>query len=626
MSEGIHGPVRRKPVPDFAYGYPPDPSSRARPAPSPLQPYPAPPPAHTPPPPYPGLRSHRSAVDLRPGSAAAPSGHPAVLRPGPVHVQTEPGPTPSWLAPPPSSPHEVRRVKSSSELSLGAASHDTGASSASGASRFKAALGEAQYFASGLVSHPAESTKHFTVIRHCGALVWYRGPTTSVSISILSDQPLPEDRTVWLQEKGFSGNMGMSVKALVGSKGNWIDVTPAVKAGVQHIPEADERSIQRDIKRFGKRATGRLATHVLRETHVIRIPAAATDGYFRLVLCCGEGSKKVLCGSPVLRIASTSTDAAVVRGASLSTMPLELGVKVATTVGQRVARTYAGVAGAVIENRARRVAPLVAARRVGNAAFKGYQNAGLDAAVQESWRQNRATGYSPLMTGGGGGVMEEISIIGSDAGPDAPFPLPFEAKVVRGSGLASAELGIPTANLSGAPETVKVRLSGVFAAWVGVIPGSGAEDISYDWHEAIVTIAPLRSALPGVAMSNAVVAHILYDFDNASLVGARLKVVLMGYVHPAMPGATAEALLEEHARDVMTTTASLSREAWGPEEALAKVRAARSERSFTDRLGDVTGRVQQQVDRIPLHWAGVRSESGLLRDQAYGKGGMWIPR
>lgn len=522
---------------------------------------------------------------------------------------------------------QVRRVKSSSALSITTTSPTQDSEDTlrpKTPSRFKSALDEAQYFATGLVSHPVESTRHYSVIRHCHALVWYRGPSTSVSITILSDEPLAADRTLWLQDKGYSGNVGMALKAMVGTKGSWIDVTPVTKAAPSHLPEAEERSIQRDIRRFEKKATGRLKGHVARETHVVRIPATATDGYFRLVVCSGEGGKKTLCGSPVFRIASTSTDAAIVRGASLSTMPLELGVKVATTVGHRVARTYAGVAGAVVENRAKKFAHTEVIKKAGQSAFQKYHTSGVGAMVDERWQKNKRVDYDPLFAGA---LLEEpVSVIGSDAGPDAPLPLKFEGKVVKGNGHSAAELGIPTANLADVPDAIRTRLNGVFVAWARVRPRKGLEDVSPEWHEAIVTIAPLRTASPGVIMHNVVVAHIIHDFEGISLVGARLKILLMGYLHPVVSSVDHETAILEHARDVMTTIASLAREEWAAEETAARIKGTRSERTVSDRLDDATGKVAQQVGRIPLHWAGVRSEAGTMRDQIYGRGGMWIPR
>lgn len=542
-------------------------------------------------------------------------------------------------------PEHLRRVKSSSALSQQSLPKDE--------SRWKAALGEATYFAGGLISHPAESNKHFTVIRHSHALVWYRGPSTCLPITVLSDAPLPATRTLWMQQKGYSGNMGMSLKTLMGSgTDGWINVTPATRAAVEHIPANDERGIQRDLKRFAKTAasSSKLRNHVPRETHMVRIPAAAEDGYFRLVMCEGaEPGKKVLVGSPVFRLASTSTDASVVRGASLSTMPMEMGIRVASTVANTVVKKYTGVAGAVVDSGRKRLTPgnLV----VKAAATRAYQQSGLQDKVKESWQKGSKDGgrYDRIIRES---MYKPVAVIGDDeAGPEAPFPVPFSGRVVAGSGISGAEFGVPTANLADvSDESVKMRMPGVFAAWARVVPRPGLDGVSHAWHEAIVTVAPLRHATPGVVRKNKVAVHLLHDFAGATFLDAQVKVMLMGVLRASpcsshhsssssssdhkdeAAAATAddhdedEAIMMAHAENVMTTVTSLGRDAWAAEVTEERIRAERGTRTWGERLEDGVRSVQARVDRLPLHVVGVRSETGLARDQALGVGGLWVPR
>lgn len=603
------------------------------------------------------LRHIRSATNLqaahdRPSTAVA---DPRGELPVDFVVDDLPTPPSGRLSPQITSgtgPNEIRRVKSSSALSVGGATIENGliASTANGASaaptaaqKWKAALGEAQYFAGGLVSHPAESTRHYSIIRHSHALVWYRGPSTSISITILSDvdMPPPGSRSVWMQQKGYSGGMGMSIKALVGGTGSWIDVTPATRAAPADLPAVDERGIQRDLKRFAKKASGRAKRHVPRETLVIRIPASAVDGYFRLVVCAGTDEnarkKSTLCGSPVFRVASTTTDISVTRGASLSTMPLEVGVKVASTVGQQVAKRYAGAATLVVQNKATSAVSKTVSKKALSHISKGvtvsrqvYETTGANKALADSWNKKRGNAGRYATA-----VFEEtavVSVIGSDEGPEPPFPVAFNGKVAQASGQSARELGIPTANIREVRDEVKMRMRGVFAAWACVLPRKGLEDISHDWHEAIVTIGPLRYAPPEVVVKNRIAVHFIHDFDEdcdndsggTTFYDARVKVVLMGHLHaPLSKDAEVEDVVRQHAEDTMTVLASLGRENWEAEDTVMRIK---SERSFTDKLDGVTGSVQGKVDRMPLHWVGVRSEVGAMRDAAYGNGGLWIPR
>ncbi len=110
----------------------------------------------------------------------------------------------------------------------------------------------------------------------------------------------------------------------MGRNGNWLNVTPSAKVTPEQLNPDNERAWQRDISRFRGNADRHVRDHLLRETVVARIPAEAGDGYFQLVLCLGD-KKKVLCPSPVFRVLSTSISPHSIKGASLSTLPLELG-------------------------------------------------------------------------------------------------------------------------------------------------------------------------------------------------------------------------------------------------------------------------------------------------------------
>ncbi|KDN70618.1 hypothetical protein CSUB01_04479 [Colletotrichum sublineola] len=301
-----------------------------------------------------------SAFGSEKQSLAPPS--PGPHFPGPPTAQTFPMAAyrPSLSPTPPNNTMSFAPPPTSHAPSEEASTTD---SQAAEKSFWQTALEETKYFAGGLVSHPFEYTKHYSILRHSGALVWYRGPSTSVTVTVFSDAPLPPTRTVWLQQRGFSGSMGMNLKSLVGATTSWLDVTPSTRAAPADLPAADERGCQRDMKKFLKKAPRNLAAHAPRETYVVRIPAAADDGYFRLVLCSGGngngggggggGKRKVLCPSPVFRVASTSTDASVFRGASLASMPLEAGIKAGSVVAATVVNKYVGPVAAVVQARAK---------------------------------------------------------------------------------------------------------------------------------------------------------------------------------------------------------------------------------------------------------------------------------
>ncbi|KAI8310966.1 hypothetical protein K4K59_007743 [Colletotrichum sp. SAR11_240] len=431
--------------------------------------------------------------------------------------------------------------------------------------------------------------------------------------------------------------MGMNLKSLVGANDSWLDVTPSSQASPTDMADGDERGCQRDIKKFLKKAPKNLSKHMPRETHVIRIPAAADDGYFRLVLCTGGGDggsskRKVLCPSPVFRIASTSTDASVVRGASFASMPLELGIKAGSIVANTVVNRYVGPAAAVVQSRTKKLqtAKFVTKHATHIAYGKSaIDKSGIKTTVTEyeaQYATTRGGGYAPWQGDDAGFDEAPPEVIGPDSGPMDPFPIKFDGRIVRGTGRGGMELGIPTANLSGIPEDVKMRMRGVYFGWARVVPRSGLEHISTDWHESIITVGPAPYATPRVAAENVATVHIIHEFGGALFLETKLKVIVMGQLRASTPPVGSDAALQAYGTDVLLTVASLSRDNWGPIETRERMRTMRSEMSLADRYVETREKVQKQVDRIPVHLAGVRTEGAALRDKAYGNGGIWIPR
>jgi hypothetical protein len=535
--------------------------------------------------------------------------------------------------PMPPRPNTIPLIPVPSELSIRHSSTTVSEVSTASKSFWKTAVDETVHFAGGLVSHPFEATKHFSILRHSSGLVYYRGPSTNVVITIFADASLPPERSLWLQRKGFSGNMGMNASALLGTSGNWIDVTPTSEASPSEMPESDERAWQRDMKKMVKKASKHkyLSRHVARETCIVRIPAAAADGYLRVIVCAGEGRKKVLCPSPIFRIASTSSDVSIFRGASLSTMPLEVGLKAASVVGATMANRYIGPAKAVLGTKVQKYAGKLQPGFVATRAEQlAYAKTGLQSrfeSLEQNYNNTRDVTYDPLH-------MTDVydappEVVGLDSGPEKPFPIKFDGTVVKGTGQSQVHTGIPTANLSGVPGDLLLRLSGVYFGWVIVQPRRGLNDVSHDWHEAIITIGPSPYAAPKVVAVSSATVHILHDFGTAVFIDARLKVIIMAYLHPAPKFDKAQPVADLAVgvtRDIDITLASLSRENWGPQMTVQRLKTEKSSRSLSGRYIDARTQVQKHVDSIPMHWAGVRTDAAEMMDKAHGNGGIFIRR
>lgn len=382
----------------------------------------------------------------------------------------------------------------------------------------------------------------------------------------------------------------MAIKAMVGSKASWVDVTPGRAAPVSSIDAADERAYQRDMRRV----LAKIKNHHARETHIIRIPSSCQDGYFRLVLCSTD--TKVLCGSPVFRLASTSSDMASLRGASITTAPLEMGVKVASTISQQTIRKYTGVAGLVVGKAMGHKGKIVS-----KMAFGG---AGDVLAESRRARYERLLGESML--------ADKLFVIGSPDGPEPPYPIYFTGHVELGTGQTLTSAGYPTANVCGIPSHV-ARLDGVYAAWISIDPD--------EWVEGVVSMLPVATAASGAVVCNYAATHVLRDLDGISLVGAKVRVALMGCLRPSahLAADQMEDLAALHAHEVSATLTTLALPAWSAAQALAKIKEAKRARTFTDR-------VVETADRVPLHWAGVRSQSALVQEASMGVGGVYITR
>lgn len=549
------------------------------------------------------------------------------------------------------------------------------------------ALAEARHFAGGLIPHPTESTKHYTILRHSPPLVFYRGPTTSVAITVFSspDRPVPADRTLWLQQRGFSGDSGMKIKAFFNATSDWLDVTPATQVQAEHLAPETERAWQRDIAKTTKKLLkekGEGKAHIARETHVVRIPEASDDGYFRLILCTGGplpgeddsifAKRKALCTSPIFRVASTSTDSSVFRGASLSTLPLEMGVFLASMVATTAADTYAAPIRQPVEAVLDRVRSGFVKEAISGLVYDELSER--SDAKREDRHQAFMAAHASHTTRSLDGPLGPI---GPESGPEPPFPLLFQGKVGPGRGRSTAGLGGPPVHLSNVPEEISHRLKGVYFGWAQAIPTSSNNrrpipkpqattaaitqndsEEETDWHPAIITIAPSPLALPSVTPVPVVSAQLISLAPSAPIIdipaGATLEVAVLGYLRPtALPSSdspaspplpTAHQQQVEPApgdRDVYLALASLlGREHWTAEAAVARVRGqeenSESGRGLLSlgsrRLGAAKDKVVRKVPSVGkgmsslVKVVGIRDGDGEERDRLIGAGGYWVRR
>ena len=502
----------------------------------------------------------------------------------------------------------------------------TSSSSSLQSPKWKHAWGEARHFLGGLWHHPHETTKHYTILRHSHGLVYYVGPKTSITVSIFSDAALPPDRRFFLQNKGWSGKSGMKIKAALRTNKSWIEVTPSTAVTASQLPPAEERAWQRDIAHFAKKASKeKLQHHILRETDVVRIPAEAQDGYFRILLT-GVDSRKVLCPSPVFRLASTSMSASSIRGASLTTLPIELGIKVGSIVANTMAHNAISPVTDTISSQMQQYVPSSAQSAVTTAYDMTSVQGKIDG-LNERFDQKREDFVSsPLGEGDNDiSVLDRPDILGDDSGPTDPFPIRLDSKIIQGTGRSTLDLGMPTANLRSSPLDFQARLSGVYFGWAS-FPETDLEELSAgEWQEAIISVGLCPYANPKVAPKEIIKVHILHDFGAHTLLGTNISVLVMSFLRPTILPAS-DSLVLETARDLSITRASLARETWQPSAGLEQIEKRKSGRGVAEKCVDARMAGQRQFERVPLHKLGIRTPGAAWKDRLVSRGGMYVKR
>ncbi|KAK3947390.1 hypothetical protein QBC32DRAFT_384576 [Pseudoneurospora amorphoporcata] len=614
------------------------------------------------------------------------------------------------------------------------------------------ALSETAYLASGLLSHPFESTKHYTILRHSPSVIWHRGPKTTVTISIFSSPkyPLPalpslppaagvagshvvnvteNGWSLWIQQRGFSGDSGMKIKNWLGGREDWVCVTPASRVTAQELESGsaatkksgllvglgeatEERGWKRDIKRTEKKLKkefGEKKGHVARLTAVVRVPEGCEDGYFRVHLCVsGDADEKkkkkeeeeekkkkkkeeekdeppkdpqelleeqrkkmkVLCSSPIFRLASTSTDPSSIRGASLSTMPLEMGISLTSFIASEVLSSKMAPikdpitnliepyrANVIVEELALLATEEVKAAREEAEEEEQERLRGLFGAMCLAGAAGAAAGMATKGGPEGGGQQGKgvPGVVGPDEGPLSPLPIRFGGKVVPGTGRSKAEMGIPTANLKDLPEEIKHYFKGVYFGYARIVPGKGGpmgpggprQEV---WYEAIISSGPVPYAKKtAVIVEQQTTVYFITDFGaGVTFFGSKVEVLVMGFLHPVLDyrETSPQYRLDTAHQDVVLALASLNRPNWTAQTTLARMEAAETNadgergliggfkktkvvekgKEVKEKMSEAKEKVAKQIDRIPVQKLGIRKDDGKARDRYYGTGGYWIPR
>ncbi|KZO91238.1 hypothetical protein CALVIDRAFT_568393 [Calocera viscosa TUFC12733] len=181
--------------------------------------------------------------------------------------------------------------------------------------------------------------KKYSTLRHTRPFIYYSGTRTAVPLSIFGKEPLPEDRRVFLQRRGYrTGLLGWTLGSLLGGAHlpGW-DVTPetqAVWSSTELLSAKQQEQYDKDVARLFLPSSA--PGQVLQQTLLVHIPVASGDGYFRLRVM-GEGEE--LAVSAVFRVGSLTWASAQPRGASPVGIIPELGVRGAFLAAKTAAWT-----------------------------------------------------------------------------------------------------------------------------------------------------------------------------------------------------------------------------------------------------------------------------------------------
>ncbi|PPQ86462.1 hypothetical protein CVT26_011656 [Gymnopilus dilepis] len=163
-------------------------------------------------------------------------------------------------------------------------------------------------------------------------------------------------------------------------------------------------------------------------------------------------------------------------------------------------------------------------------------------------------------------------IIGPDSGPQEPYPLHMEGKVIKGYGRGSKDLGIPTANLP-VDDTqtpwISSIASGAYFGWASLrLPSADAPNQPPSTSE--FTIYPMVMSIGYNPFYNNTVrsaeVHLLHDFAGREFYGAEVRLLILGFIRPERNYPSVQDLIDAIKMDCDVARRSLEREAWSLRE------------------------------------------------------------
>ncbi|KAG9251459.1 riboflavin kinase [Emericellopsis atlantica] len=152
------------------------------------------------------------------------------------------------------------------------------------------------------------------------------------------------------------------------------------------------------------------------------------------------------------------------------------------------------------------------------------------------------------------------SIVGQNTGPEAPYPLTMEGKVISGFGRGSKELGIPTANLpvdEKATPWIADAKSGVYFGYASLLTPAATDFKVYPMVMSIGYNPFYKNTVRSAEV------HILHSFEQ-DFYDAHMRLLITGFIREEKDYKSLEALVEDINFDCTVTKNSLDRQGWRP--------------------------------------------------------------
>ena len=162
-------------------------------------------------------------------------------------------------------------------------------------------------------------------------------------------------------------------------------------------------------------------------------------------------------------------------------------------------------------------------------------------------------------------------VSGPSSGPQEPYPLQMEGKVIHGFGRGSKDLGIPTANLpvdNSQTPWISGANSGVYFGWASLqLPlateASSQPATGFNIYPMVMSIG--YNPFYGNTVRSAEV-HVLHDFAGRDFYGVEMRLLILGFIRPERTYTSKQELIDDIKMDCNVARRSLEREAWSLQE------------------------------------------------------------